>query len=130
MERARWMDYFFLKTLVWETEGSPQENHSAVIFSGSNTTRKWGLNKLYLRIWILYFEFNPLSCYLVCYVFVCEVVNMLLNKMLFIYLNILKITVVFNQYCKEFSLILHYLILLSLPYAKDFIFFHTPDLLP
>lgn len=26
------MDYFFLKTLFWETAGSPQESCSAIIF--------------------------------------------------------------------------------------------------
>lgn len=30
-------DDFFLRTVVWETEGSPQINCSAITFSGSNT---------------------------------------------------------------------------------------------
>lgn len=33
-------DYFFLRTLVQETDGSPRVNRSAITFSGGNTTRK------------------------------------------------------------------------------------------
>lgn len=127
MEGARWMYYFFLKTLVWETEGSSQENPFAIIVSGNNITRNWGLNKLFENLNSVFWVQSYFSLSVTSMQYFCVVVNTLLSKMLFIYLNLLKIIVVFNQYCKEFSWILHGLILWSCLYAKDLIFIFFPQ---